>query len=115
VSKSVAVLLCVVVGTVEAAAQPVKSGGAEIAWSAPQEGALLEVQNGTEKAISLGGPRQLPSHGWLVARVRAGDLAWVHVDGDPEGNAVRFAFITGGMQSMSYWLLEHFPWLLSLG
>ena len=24
-------------------------------------------------------------------------------------------FITGGMQSMSYWLLEHFPWLLSLG
>ncbi len=97
-SKSVAVLLCVVVGTVEAAAQPVKSGGAEITWSAPQEGALLEVQNGTEKAISLGGPRQLPSHGWLVARVRAGDLAWVHVDSDSEGNAVRFAFITGGVE-----------------
>lgn len=96
--KSVAVLLCLVVGTAEAAAGPVQVGGAEVAWSAPQEGAVLEVGSGVEKAVSLRGPRRLPARGWLVARVRAGDLAWVHLDGDPDGKAVRFAFLTGGVE-----------------
>lgn len=96
--ESVAVLLCVVLGTAEAAAQPVQIGGAEVAWSAPQEGAILEVGSGLEKAVSLRGPRRLPARGWLVARVRAGDPAWVHLDGDPEGKAVRFAFLTGGVE-----------------
>lgn len=96
--KSVAVLLCMVLGSAEAAALPVQVGGVEVAWSAPPEGAVLEVGSGLEKAVSLRGPRRLPARGWLVARVRAGDLAWVHLDGDPDGKAVRFAFVTGGAE-----------------
>lgn len=97
-NKSLAALLYLLLGAAAAMAQPVQGSGTEVAWTAPPEGAVLEVAAGTEKAVTLRSPRRLPSRGWLVARVRAGDIVWVHLDGDPEGRAVRFAFLSGGVE-----------------
>lgn len=91
-----AAMLTLLVGAA-AAAQPVTGSGAQVAWTAPPEGgSVLDVAASADKPVSLGRPRRLPSRGWLVAHVRAGDVAWVHLDGDPEGKAVRFAFLVGG-------------------
>ena len=83
-----------------AAAQPVTGSGAEIAWtSPPEQGAVLDVAAKTEQTVSMGRPRRLPARGWLVTHIRAGDVAWVHLDGDPEGKSVRFAFLSGGAEA----------------
>ena len=96
-NKPLAALCYLLLGAAAAVAQPVQGSGAEVAWTAPQEGAVLDVAQGTEKSVPLRSPRRLPSRGWLVARVRGGDVAWVHLDRDPEARAVRFAFLSGGL------------------
>ena len=52
-TKSLAALLYLVLATTAAAAQPVTGSGAEIAWTAPQEGAVLEVPAGTETSDKI--------------------------------------------------------------
>lgn len=99
-SKSLAATLChiLALATLPAAvvAQPVTGSGAEFFWSAPKEGALLDVSAGQEKPVSLQSPRRLPAQGWLVATLHPNEVAWVHLDGDPEGRSVQFAFLSGG-------------------
>ena len=79
-------------------ADKVTGSGAEVIWSAPEEGAVLDLDSGTERPISLASPRQLPARGWLLATLRPGEIAWIHLDGDPEGKAVRFAFLGGNAE-----------------
>jgi hypothetical protein len=79
----------------EATAQPVTGSGAETLWSAPQEGAIVDVAAGTEKSVSLRGARRLPERGWLTATLRPGEVAWIHLD--EAETAVRFAFLRGGI------------------
>ncbi|MFO0577100.1 MAG: hypothetical protein U1A78_24105 [Polyangia bacterium] len=89
-------LLCCLLHAALAAAQPVTGSGAEAAWLAPQAGLILDVAAGKAQPISMGGARRIPDTGWLAAQLRAGEAIWVHLDGDPQGKAVRFAFLSGG-------------------
>ncbi len=82
------------------AAPPVSSSGAEVAWTAPLEGYILDAAAGIEKSVALSRPRRLSAQTWLAAQLRAGEVAWVHLDGDPQAQAVRFAFLSGGIEGM---------------
>ena len=79
-----------------AAAQPITESGVEVDWFTPKVGAVMDPIAGTEHSVGLSGPRRLPGRGFLAARLRPGELAWVHLDGDPEGASVHFAFLSGG-------------------
>lgn len=80
-----------------ATAQPVTGSGAEILWSAPEEGAIVDLGTGSEKSVSLRRPRRLPDHGWLVATLRPQEVAWIHFDEESADKNVRFAFLRGGV------------------
>ena len=51
-NKPLAALCYLLLGAAAAVAQPVQGSGAEVAWTAPQEGAVLDVAQGTEKSGS---------------------------------------------------------------
>ena len=99
----VAALLCSLLSaTVAASPSSSKSptgSGAEVLWVEPQAGMLLDVAGGTAQTLSMGRARRVPARGYLAAQLRAGEPVWVHLDGDPQGESVRFSFLSGGAET----------------